>query len=147
MPRSRRLKLVMLQLLLLVVHTVAGREIPASEHSSRLVQVSVVVEEEGGQVQVTAGPLQLHLGRAAGSQLLRRILTEEVSDFRGSWRPFFDDLLLGCGGGRGAACRILVCRDARGAAWLRGSRFSRGRPGESSCKVFGSILTPFCIFR
>ena len=42
----------MLQLLLLVVHMVAGREIPAKEHSSRVVQVSVVVGEEGGQVQV-----------------------------------------------------------------------------------------------
>ena len=85
---SRRLKLVMLQLLLLVVHTVAGREIPTSEHSSRLVQVSVVVEEGGGQVQVAAGHLNLHLGRVAGSQLLRRLLAEEVSDFGGIWRLF-----------------------------------------------------------
>jgi hypothetical protein len=68
----------MLQLLLLVVHTVAGREIPASEHSSRLVQVSVVVEEGGGQVQVAAGHLHLNLGRVAGSQLLSRLLAEEV---------------------------------------------------------------------
>ena len=85
---SCRLKLVMLQLLLLVVHTVAGREIPTSEHSSRLVQVSVVVGEGGGQVQVAAGHLNLHLGRVAGSQLLRRLLAEEVSDFGGIWRLF-----------------------------------------------------------
>ena len=87
---SRCLKLVMWQLLLLLLlHTVAGREIPASEHSSRLVQVSVVVvEEEGGQVQVEVGPLHLHLGRVAGSELLSRLLAEEVSDFNGSWRPF-----------------------------------------------------------
>ena len=78
----------MLQLLLLVVHMVAGREIPANEHSSRVVQVSVVVGEEGGQVQVVAGSFHLHLGRAAGSQLLRRLLAEEVSDFRGNCRPF-----------------------------------------------------------
>ena len=85
---SRCLKLVMWQLLLLLLHTIAGREIPASEHSSRLVQVSVVVEEEGGQVQVEVGPLHLHLGRVAGSELLSRLLAEEVSDFNGSWRPF-----------------------------------------------------------
>ena len=131
---SRRLKLVMLQLLLLVVHTVAGREIPTSEHSSRLVQVSVVVGEGGGQVQVAAGHLNLHLGRVAGSQLLRRLLAEEVSDFGGIWRPF-DNLLSGCGGGRGAAWWILLCREAGWRAWLRGSCFSRGRPGESSFSV------------
>ena len=85
---SRRLKLVMLQLLLLVVHTVAGREITTSEHSSRLVQVSVVVGEGGGQVQVAVAHLNLHLGRVAGSQLLRRLLAEEVSDFGGIWRLF-----------------------------------------------------------
>ena len=83
---SRRLKPVMLQLLLqvLVLHTVAdGRKIPAREHFSRLVQVSVVEEEveEGGKVQVLAGPLHLHLERAAGSQLLHRVLAQEVSDF------------------------------------------------------------------
>ena len=79
---SRRLKPVMLQILLqvLVLHTVAGREIPASEHFSRLVQVSVV-EEEGGKAQVLAGPLHLHLERAAGNQLLRRVLAQGVSNF------------------------------------------------------------------
>ena len=75
----------MLQLLLLVLHTSVGREIPASDYFSRIVQVSVVEEEEGGKVQVVAGPLHLHLGRAAGSQLLRRLLAQEVSShFPGS---------------------------------------------------------------
>ena len=116
---SRHLKL----LLLLVLHTGFGREIPASEHFSRLVQVSVVEvegEEEGGKVEVVAGPLHLHLGRVAGSQLLRRLLAQEVSShhFRGSWGLFLTSLcyVVGPGGGRGAAWRILVCREAGGRA-------------------------------
>ena len=80
---NRRLKPVMLQLLLqvLALHAVAdGRKVPASEHFSRLVHVSVVEGAEG-MVQVLAGPLHLHLERAEGTQLLRRVLAQEVSDF------------------------------------------------------------------
>ena len=112
------LKPVMLQLLLLVLvlHTVAGRQIPASEHFSRLVQVSVVEEEVEGKVEVLAGPLHLHLERAAGSQLLRRVLAQEVYDIPTGTSsnlilmPFY----LGFGGGGGTAWRVLVCRHAGG---------------------------------
>ena len=76
----------MLQLLLqvLLLHTVAGRQISAREYFSRLVQVSVVEEVEGDKVEVLAGPLHLHLERAAGNQLLRKVLAQEVS----IWLPW-----------------------------------------------------------
>ena len=90
---SRHLKILLL--VLLVLHTGVGREIPASEHFSKLVQVSVVeMEGEGeGKVEVVAGPLHLHLGRAAGRQLLRRLLDQEVSSYHFRLGTFFDEPL------------------------------------------------------
>ena len=112
------LKPVMLQILLLVLlHNVGGREIPASEHSSRLVQVSVV-EEEGDQLQVEAGPLHLHLGRAAGAQLLRRVLAEEVSNFRG--RFFYRTF-----------CQVL----AEAEELVGGSLYAGRLEGEPDCEA------------
>ena len=63
------MKQVMLQFLPLVLHIVVGREIPASEHFSRSVDVTVV-EGDGGEVQLVAGPLVINLGRVA---LLQRV--------------------------------------------------------------------------
>ena len=72
------MKQVMLQILPLVLHIVVGREIPASEHFSRSVDVTVV-EGDGGEVQLVAGPLLINLGRTAGNDLLSTVLAQEVS--------------------------------------------------------------------